>query len=315
MVENLLFSLNRVMPYFFLILMGIFFRQSKMVPERFFEDANRFTFRVALPVQLFMNVLEIDRSQKGNSVFLFFVFLVTMISFLLIWLVTELLYKDKSLVGTLVQGGFRGNFVLLGLPLAGSVLGQHAAQTAALTSAVVIPTYNILAVFILMVRGTNGRRYTPAEILKGAITNPLLIGICCAIPLTLLGVKLPFMVSQTLSYVGQTATPLGLLSIGGMLKLSDVTARLRPSLYASAIKNLLLPAAAMTASYLLGFRGEELLILLVLTASPVAVSSYVMATEMGGDGPIASNILILTTFVSAFVLAAGIYLLRSMRLI
>jgi predicted permease len=81
------------------------------------------------------------------------------------------------------------------------------------------------------------------------------------------------------------------------------------------IKVVLLPLVAVSLSVALGYRGPELLVLLVMTASPAAVSSYAMAMEMGGDGPTASNILIITTFSSAFMLALGIYLLKTFALI
>jgi predicted permease len=44
--------------------------------------------------------------------------------------------------------------------------------------------------------------------------------------------------------------------------------------------------------------------------APVAVSSYAMASEMGGDGALASNIMIITTFFSAITLSLGIYVMR-----
>jgi predicted permease len=102
------------------------------------------------------------------------------------------------------------------------------------------------------------------------------------------------------------------MSVGGSLDLSSAAARLKPALYASVIKVVILPLFISALSVALGYRGRELLILLVLTAAPVAVSSYAMASEMGGDAPTASNILILTTFASAFSLAFGIYLYRTL---
>lgn len=314
MLENLLFSLNRVMPYFLLIVLGFVFRKSGMVPRSFFDAANRFTFRIALPFQLFLTIAGMEPA-GGEGRFMLYVLGVTAVSFCVIWLLTELLFKDKNIVGTLVQGAFRGNFVLLGLPLAGAVSGDAAVRTAAVASAIVVPAYNILSVFILTVRGTSRERPSVVGVLKGIVTNPLIIGIFSGLPLMLLGIRLPPAVTVTMNYVGQTGTPLGLLSIGGLLELSDAAARLRPALYASVIKNLILPAAVMTASVTLGYRGDELLVLLVLSAAPVAISSYIMASEMGGDVPLASNIMIITTFTSAFVLAAGIYALKSLALI
>jgi predicted permease len=170
-------------------------------------------------------------------------------------------------------------------------------------------------VCVLLARGSSGKRQGPWRIISNAAKNPLIVGAVLGLPLMLMDIRLPYILSETLHYVANIATPLGLLSIGGSLNLADATARLKPALYASVIKVVLLPLAAVSLSVILGYKGPELLVLLVMTASPAAISSYAMAIEMGGDGPTASNILIITTFSSAFMLALGIYLLKTFALI
>lgn len=304
------------MPYFLLIVLGLILRKSGLVSRDFFNGANRFTFRVALPFLLFCNIVMIEKNAGSAGGFMLYVLVVTLASFAAVWVLTEILYRgDKAVIGTLVQGAFRGNFVLLGIPLAGSVLGASAAQIAALASIIIIPAYNALSVVVLSARGIDPEKQSPAGILHNIASNPLVIAMLCAIPIWLLDIRLPLMMQTAVGYVSATAAPLGLLSIGGLLNLPDVTARIRPALYSILLKNFVLPAVVVFVSYRLGFRNEELLVLFVLSAAPVAVSSYAMASEMGGDAPLASNILILSTFVSAFVLAFGIYLLKSLALI
>lgn len=316
MLSDIVFSLDRVTPYFLLILLGIILRRSGLVSRGFFRGANSFTFRVALPFQLFLNVINIEKGAGAAMRFMVYVFIATLVSFAVIWAVTEVVFrKDKDIIGTLVQGAFRGNFVLLGVPLAGAVLGPEAAQTAALASVVTIPAYNVLSVIVLMTRGKGSEKQTLGSVFHGIATNPLIIGSLCALPFLFLGIRLPQMVQTTFYYVGLTGTPLGLLSVGGLLKLSDATARLKPALYSVLIKNLILPLIVMLISYNIGFRNEELLVLLVFSATPVAIGSYAMASEMGGDAALASNILILSTFLSGFTLALGIYILKAFALI
>jgi predicted permease len=303
-----------VLPFFLLILTGGLLAGFKMVPRGFFKVGNTFVFRIALPVQLFLTVAETS-SSDGATGFLLYAILVTAASFALIWFATELFWKEKPLVGTLVQGAFRGNFVLLGLPLARAVMGEQAERVAAFTSIGMVIAYNALSVFVLLARGSSGKRQGALYILANAAKNPLIIGALLGLPLMLLKIAIPYVFSETLHYVAQIATPLGLLSIGGSLNLADATARLKPALYSAVIKVVLLPVVIVSLSIFLGYRGPELLVLLVLGASPTAVSSYAMAVEMGGDGPTASNILIFTTFSSAFVLALGVYLLKTFALI
>jgi predicted permease len=57
--------------------------------------------------------------------------------------------------------------------------------------------------------------------------------------------------------------------------------------------------------------NESIVVLFVLYASPVAVSSYIMASNMGGDSKLAANIILVTTTLSVVSLVFGIFMLIS----
>jgi predicted permease len=64
-------------------------------------------------------------------------------------------------------------------------------------------------------------------------------------------------------------------------------------------KLLVMPAIWLTIPAVwFGFRGEPFVCLLTLYAAPVAVSSYSMAQLMGGDGEVASQIVVYTSVFS-----------------
>ncbi|MDL2232890.1 AEC family transporter [Ruminococcaceae bacterium OttesenSCG-928-L11] len=312
MWENLLFSLDRVMPFFLLILLGYGLKRLKILPEAFLGGVNKYVYRVALPANLFYNTCRVDVDIGANLRFLGVTALLILLSFSLIWVTTELCFRDKTVVGTLVQGSFRGNFSLLGVPLATAVVGANAAAPAAMAIAVVIPCYAILSVIVLTVRGKQTGSLNLKKILLGVLTTPLFIGTIAGILVSALRIPVPGMLYQTAGYVSGTATPLGLMAIGGLFTWKDATARLKPALYAAFIKLLLLPLVMVSICYILGFRGETLFLYFVIFGAPVAVSSYSVAGEMGGDAPLAGNILILTTLVSSLTLASGIYLMRTL---
>lgn len=299
------------MPFFLLILLGYLLKRWKVLSEGFLDSLNKFVYKLALPFNLLFSTATMNTDIGGNGKFLFYTFALTLLSFLIIWGVTELLYRDKALVGTLVQGGFRGNFALLGVPLATAVVGTEAAAPAAMAIAIVIPCYNILSVMILSARGHSEGKLDIRKILLGVVTNPLIIAAVTGMLISGLRIPLPSMALQTVSYMGSCATPLGLLSIGGLFNFRAATARLKPALYSTAIKLVVMPAAMVGLCWLLGFCGADLLLFFIMFGSPAAVSSYAMATELGGDGPLASNTLIMTTLFSSITLSLGIYLMRT----
>lgn len=303
------------MPFFLLIVLGYLLRRRGRLTEAFFQEANWFVFSITLPVSLFCSIAFSSHALNVTPKFLWHMFLTTAASFVVIWAVTELVFQDKTMVGTLVQGAFRGNFALLGLPLVTAVMGNGAAQKAALALLIVVPTYNVLSVLVLNVRGVTTEKPSALSLLKGVATNPMILGIALALPVYFFELRIPFGITQTLTFVGNVATPLGLLSVGGLFRIQDATARLRPAMFAVAIKNVIQPVLLMLLSIFMGFQGDDLLILFVMYAAPVSVSSYPMASALGGDPPLASNIIILSTLLSAFVFAAGIYFLRLFQLI
>jgi predicted permease len=314
MLENLLFSLERIAPFFLLIALGLMLGKFKWVQKQFFVEANSFVYQIALPISLFCSIASPEAGAIVPS-FVAYMFAATLLSFFFVWGITELVFKDKSIVGTLVQGGFRGNTALLGIPLATAVAGPSGAQKAAMGVLAVVPVYNVFSVFILMLRGKEKAKPNWASIGKGILHNRLILGIVLALPFALLKIRIPDFLFRTANLVGQTATPLGLLSIGGLFQLSDATARLRPALYASSFKLLIVPGLLDFFAYQMGFRGEELLVMFLLFAAPTAISSYSMASALRGDAPLASNIVIITTILSGFIFAAGIYIMRTVGII
>ena len=67
-------------------------------------------------------------------------------------------------------------------------------------------------------------------------------------------------------------------------------------------KLILVPIIGIGGAILLGFSGENLIPLIIFFGGPVAVSSYPMAQNMGGDGDLANQAVVFTTILSLFTL-------------
>jgi predicted permease len=311
MLDNLLFSLDRILPFFLLILIGGLLVHKGEVPKSFFTAANNFVFKVALPANIFCSVASPEGSMLNFGV-MGFSAICAVGSFLVVWGVTEIFYrKEKAIIGTLVQGGFRSNLALIGVPLVEAVAGEEAAWVAIAGITAAIPFYAVTAIFVLGVRGKNQEKIDWPRVLKDVITNRLLLSVLLGLPFMLFQIEIPSFAFRTVDYVGQIAAPLGLVTIGGLFNLKDATARLGPATYATVFKIVIVPILVAVAAYLAGYRGEELIALYLIFATPTAFSSYAFASSMGGDAPLASNILILTTLFSSFTFAVGIYVMKA----
>ncbi len=59
-MSNLIFSLNATMPVFLVMMLGYIFRKTGFISESFASSMNSFVFKIALPVNLFVQLYEVD---------------------------------------------------------------------------------------------------------------------------------------------------------------------------------------------------------------------------------------------------------------
>lgn len=311
-MANLIFSLSTVLPIFAVMFLGFLLRRWNFLSESFVREGNKLVFRVALPVSLFVSTYNLELDVFFDAKFIAFVLGATLLSFFLVWGIFEWVIKDKDLIGTLVQACYRGNFAILGLPLLHNVIGAENSAKALLVIGFVVPLYNVLAVVILTLRSKTPGTISPGKILLRIVKNPLIIGIAGGFLASMLPFSMPGPVGNMLDIIKDLATPFALICLGGSIKLQGAERKFRYSLMTVLIKTIGIPAVFLILAYLLGFRSYDFVVIMVMLAVPTAVSSYSMVVEMGGDGDIAANSVVFSTFLSVFTLTLFIYLFKGL---
>ena len=114
-MENFIFSLNATMPVFLVIVAGWFLMQLKLFNREFLAVADKYVFKVALPVLLFRDIATTDLREGFQLKFVLFCMAATTVMFLGIWGLASLLMKDKSMVGAFTQAAARGSAAVLGI--------------------------------------------------------------------------------------------------------------------------------------------------------------------------------------------------------
>lgn len=314
-LENMLFSLNATVPVFCIMVLGyLLHRYTPLMPGSFADAMNTFVFKVALPVQLFENLSTSDFHTIWNGGVVAFCFLVTLAS-ILILLGLSYFLRDRSLQAEFIQAGYRGSQALLGSALMQNIYGGTGPLALVLIGAV--PLYNVAAVVLLtlMVPGGHLDRRTAGKTLRGIVTNPIILGIAAGLVWSLLRIPQPVMLQRGVESLAATATPLGLLALGASIDLSKAVGCWRPTLAATAFKLVVFAAAFLPLAVFLGYRGEVLVVVLIMLASPTTVSCFSMARSMGHDGTLSSGAVMLTTVLSSFTFTLWLCLLRTLGLI
>lgn len=314
MLDNLIFSVNAVVPMFLMIFLGWFFRKKNLLTDEFVSVANSFVFKIALPIKLFLDMYSCNISQTLDWKFIIYSMGFSLASFCIVWLLSVIFIKEKSKIGSFVQGCYRGNYALIGVAVIQNVMNGIAPK-ASLIVAFVIPLYNIMAVIILTLyaQGENGSQ--KGAVKKAAVNickNPLIIGIVTGLICSLAGIKFPEAIEKVLNMFAELSTPLALIAIGGAFEPGKLKSTAGLAVTAAVIKLIVQPVTALSLAALIGFRGDDLLILFIMAGAPTAVSSYTMARAMKNDSYLASSILVISTLFSVLSFTLGVYILRSL---
>lgn len=310
-MENLIFSLNATIPIFLMMLLGMLFRKLGWMDEVFAAKMNKFVFLVPLPVLLFEQLATVDFSEVWDIKFILFCFVVTAISITISTLIS-LLWKDRSIKGEFIQATYRSSAALLGIAFIQNIYGT--AGMAPLMIIGSVPLYNIMAVVVLSVFKPGNNSFDKALVkktLKGIATNPIIIGIVAGFVWSALKLSMPSILHKTVSSIGATATPMGLMSMGATFEMKKATSKMKPTLVAVFMKLVGFCAVFLPVAAVLGFRNEELIAILVMLGSATTVSCFVMARNMGHEGTLSSGVIMMTTLLSAFTLTMWLDVLRS----
>lgn len=306
-----------LLPLIVLVALGAVLVRFGFVSDALRRQSDRWVYWVGLPALLVAKVAEsggLDASIGGVVLALA---LATLVATVAAWGVWTLMGGKRETMGVVVQAGMRGNLAFVGLPVI--ALGGGDGRTLAIAAIAIAPTvalYNLIAVGALTMgqpgQGPGGGRMLhPAmlvRVVKSMATNPLILACVAGLALAGSGVTLPKAAVQSLNLVGQPAGPLALMSLGGALVVYRIKGHLAVSGATALVKLAVCPLVAWGLAHALGLDRQQAMALLVLAATPTAVASYVLVTQLGGNEALAASIIAVTTLGSVFSLGAALAL-------
>lgn len=316
-MENFIYSVDATFPIFLVMVIGYILKQIGMLNDNFVTVANRFNFKVTLPFMLFRDISGVDIRAVFDIRYVLFCALVSTACFWIIWGGVKLFLKDQSMRGTFVQASFRSSAAVMGLAFIQNMYGSSAMGPLMIVSAV--PLYNIFSVIVLTFEGAHSGEVDPKQKVKDACINiaknPIILGILAGLVVGLLGIDFPVIVDKTVNSVAQMATPLALITIGAGFEGRKALAKIRPTIAASMIKLVIQPLIFLPVAAWMGFRGEQMIAILIMLASPTTPSCYIMAKNMDNDGVLTASVIVMTTLLAAFTLTGWIFILKTVGLI
>lgn len=278
--------LEIVSPIF--LLAGIGFTWVKLGLEYRVEFVTRLAMTLSLPCLIFVSLMqsEIDSSTLRNlSVAAGGVYVLTAIVMIA---VTALFRLDRRTYLAPLVFGNTGN---LGLPLVLFAFGNEG-----LGYGVIVLAVSLLLQFsvgIWMVSGDSS--------ISKLIREPSVSAILLGVLFLLNDWQTPVFLTNTLSLVGQMVIPIMLITLG------VAVARLKPgklllSLGLSTLKLILCATIAWVLSGQLALNPVASAVLILQAATPVAVTSYMLAQKYGADAEGVAGMVVVSTLISVAAL-------------
>ena len=218
--------------------------------------------------------------------------------------------KGTSKRGVKIQGIYRSNFVIIGLPLATALVPGADAGPVVVLISVVVPMFNAIAVITLEL--FSGKRLNALGIIIDVFKNPLILGTVVGIAFQLLGIRLPEALLSTIKQISAATNPMLLFMLGAFFQWGGIHKYIKDLVEVCLGRLVVMPGIFLTAAYFLGIRGIAFAGMIAIFGSATAIASFTMVQQMGGDDELAGDIVVSTSALCCFTMFAWSFIFKSL---
>jgi malonate transporter len=300
---------NSLFPVFALILSGSLLKRFGLTDDVFLQTSDKLTYYIFFPLLLFWKIGSSSTALFSNSglyksvIFSVLIVYVLSTAFIIFFKISD--FK----VGSFSQSCYRFNSYI-GVAIVLSALGEEGIQHFGILIGMIIPVINVLCVTMLIL--FSGQKALPVQrmgqIIKGLISNPLILACISGIIYANLANGFPPYIDGTLQLCSYVALPLAMLSIGATLSIGSIKHHFKLSLIASVFKLLVLPVVGYLLLMKFGVTGIAFKVGLIYFALPTSPALYILSSQLNSDTELASAAIALSTILSFFSLSAALLL-------
>jgi predicted permease len=312
-MENLLLSFSVVAPLMIYMIIGVVLRKTNIVTTDLMRNANKIIFYVTLPLMCFRAIAAADLKAMVATPFLLYMAIGIVIIYALTALLVPVFSKENNRRGVLILGVFRSNDAIFGLAVAAALLGEDNLGMMSIAVSLTVPLFNTLSV-VAMER-YRGEQVRFGEVLLRVLKNPVIIACLAGFLANFLQIKLPAVLQKPIDALAASTTPFAFVLLGGTISFAAVKKN-RPAILAvSLLRLVLIPLIMVATLLLLGFRGEHIVVSLIIFGAPVAMVTYSMAVGMQADDELAGTLVAVTSVLSIVTMFIFIFALKQLMFI
>ncbi|MFC6719642.1 AEC family transporter [Natrialbaceae archaeon GCM10025810] len=293
---------GRLLAMLAVLLVGTGLRASGVLDARRTARLNELTYFVALPALIFVSTYDRSIARLASPTLLGGLAAVVLATAGVALVVHRNRPSSRRRSVAIVQS-YHSNLGYLGLPLVAATFDADVTAIASVVLGVVSLVQVPLTVLVLVF--ANDASTSLGRELGRLARNPVLIALTAGLVVGSSGLEAPGPAVTVLDVVGALALPLALLCVGASLQVDLPGVDVGAVGSVVALKICLMPVLAWLVFSALAVDAATFTAAVVMLGTPTAVSTFVFATELGGDPEFAS----LNVFASTLVSMATLFVL------
>ncbi len=298
-----------LLPVAFVILLGFIAGRRGKLNHSDSLVISRLVLNWIFPALLLAGMASTPRSQLLDLRFVAATFIGIMgmyaIAFALGW------YRHRELKAATLKGFVVGypDAAFMGIPILQAMFGPSSLYSVLVlnlvASLVMIPLTTML---LTVASGEGSGAKAFVDSISGAVRRPLMWAPAIGIAMSLLGIPLPALASESLNLLGKATPGVSLFCLG--LIMSSERLNLSSEVWANmGLKLLVHPALMVAATLLLSVKGIYAQQMILLTALPSATIPAMFANEANAYTSEAATSILTSTIASLLTFSVAIYLI------
>lgn len=306
---------NIVLPIFTIIAAGYFATRFALISVPAVDSIMKFAQNFAIPCLLFQAIANLDLSSAFEIKLIFSFFFGATICFFLGTIAAKFLFSHPSIDSIAI--GFSAlfsNLIFIGLPIMELAYGQDSTAQNYTIIAFHAPFCYLLGITSIEIVRAGGKGIigSAKAVVEASFKNPLVLAILLGFMVNLCGLTLPDAIATSVHMIAQTAIPVALFGMGGVLVRYGFSPSLGEPVCIATLSLFVHPAIV----YLLTFHVFSLEIEFVragviCAAMAPGIHSYLFSNMYNRATGMAASTILLATIASIFSVSIWLSILES----
>ena len=292
-MDSFKIAFNAIVPITLIVIMGYLLKKYKLLDKHTIGNMNSLCFKFFLPILTFSNIIHTNVKEIIDAKLLIYAMISIVVIIAISIFIVPFIEKERKRQGSMIQGMYRSNFVILGIPLTSHIAGEKASAT---------------------IYGGQSK-IKLKEIALQVIKNPMIIASLSGILISVTGINLPIFIDKAVVDLSKLGGVLPMFLLGADLDFSSVSSNMKDLIVTLSAKLLIVPLIFLSLAILLGFSPEKIVALIAMYCAPIAVSSAIMAQQMGCDSELSTQLVVFSTVISCFTIFMWVFSLSLLKLI